>query len=221
MLTVENLDGQAFYSFPVAVVKLLDDSIPFEPTNKLSIDFGSKFATVPYDSVSHYKDLITDHIILIGSTTDESDMWHTPIGKMSGVMVQAYSLNTVRNHSNIKYFGKWTNLLIAFILCYLFEVLIDLGFQRLRKRDSALGNFLIDSKLLLRVASIIFMAIVTWGILMVFVYHNKYLDAILILIALGMLIESRRIYNAAIKALSKKHNWWILRNSLYNNNIFK
>jgi hypothetical protein len=148
-------------------------------------------------------------------------MWHTPIGKMSGVMVQAYSLNTVRNHSNIKYFGKWTNLLIAFILCYLFEVLIDLGFQRLRKRDSALGNFLIDSKLLLRLVSIIFMAIVTWGILMVFVYHNKYLDAILILVALGMLIESRRIYNAAIKALSKKHNWWILRNSLYNNNIFK
>lgn len=221
MLTVENLDGQAFYSFPVAIAKLLDDSIPFEPTNKLSIDFGSKFATVPYDSVSHYKDLITDHIILIGSTTDESDMWHTPIGKMSGVMVQAYSLNTVRNHSNIKYFDKWTNLLIAFILCFLFEVLIDLGFQRLRKRDSDLGNFLIDSKLLLRLVSIIFMAIVTWGILMVFVYHNKYLDAILILVALGMLIESRRIYNAAIKALSKNHNWWILKNSLLNNNIFK
>ena len=221
MLTVENLDGQAFYSFPVAIAKLLDDSIPFEPTNKLSIDFGSKFATVPYDSVSHYKDLITDHIILIGSTTDESDMWHTPIGKMSGVMVQAYSLNTVRNHSNIKYFDKWTNLLIAFILCCLFEVLIDLGFQRLRKRDSDLGNFLIDSKLLLRLVSIIFMAIVTWGILMVFVYHNKYLDAILILVALGMLIESRRIYNAAIKALSKNHNWWILKNSLLNNNIFK
>ena len=221
MLTVENLDGQAFYSFPVAIAKLLDDSIPFEPTNKLSIDFGSKFATVPYNSVSHYKDLITDHIIVIGSTTDESDMWHTPIGKMSGVMVQAYSLNTVRNHSNIKYFDKWTNLLIAFILCFLFEVLIDLGFQRLRKRDSDLGNFLIDSKLLLRLVSIIFMAIVTWGILMVFVYHNKYLDAILILVALGMLIESRRIYNAAIKALSKNHNWWILKNSLLNNNIFK
>jgi hypothetical protein len=100
-------------------------------------------------------------------------------------------------------------------------VLIDLVFQRLRKRDSALGNFLIDSKLLLRVISIIFMAIVTWGILLVFVYHSKYLDAILILVALGMLIESRRIYNAAIKVLTKRHKWWILRNSLYNNNIFK
>jgi len=221
MLTVENLDGQDIYSFPVAIAASLADSVPLMPSSKLSIDYGTKFTTISYDSVAHYKDLIIDHIVLIGSTIDESDMWHTPIGKMSGVMVQAYSLNTVRTHSDIKYFGKWTNLLIAFILCYLFEVLIDLGFQRLRKRDSALGNFLIDSKLLLRLVSIIFMAIVTWGILMVFVYHNKYLDAILILIALGMLIESRRIYNAAIKALSKKHNWWILRNSLYNNNIFK
>ena len=221
MLTEEALDGHNVHSFPVAVAMSLDDSIVLKPNSKLSIDYSTKFTTVAYDSIADNKELIKDHIVLIGSTTDESDMWHTPIGKMPGVMVQAYSLNTIRNHSDIKYFSKWTNLLIAFILCYLFEVVIDLGFQRLRKRDSALGNFLIDSKLLLRVVSIIFMAIITWVILLVFVYHSKFIDAILILVALGMLIESRRIYNAAIKALSKKHNWWILRNSLYNNNVFK
>ena len=221
MLTEEALNGHNVHSFPVAVAMSLDDSIAIKPTSKLSIDYSTKFMTVAYDSIGNNKDLIKNHIVLIGSTTDESDMWHTPIGKMPGVMVQAYSLNTIRNHSDIKYFSKWTNLLIAFILCYLFEVLIDLGFQRLRRRDSALGHFLIDSKLLLRVATIVFMAIVTWIILLVFVYHSKYIDAVLILAALGILIESRRIYNAAIKALSKNHNWWILKNSLLNNNIFK
>ena len=65
------------------------------------------------------------------------------------------------------------------------------------------------------------MTIVTLVILLMFVYNNKYIDAVLILAALGMLIESRRIYNATIKAFSKKYNWWILSNSLYNNNIFK
>lgn len=221
MLTEEALNGHNVHSFPVAVAMSLDDSIAIKPTSKLSIDYSTKFMTVAYDSIGNNKDLIKNHIVLIGSTTDESDMWHTPIGKMPGVMVQAYSLNTIRNHSDIKYFSKWTNLLIAFILCYLFEVFIDLGFQRLRRRDSALGHFLIDSKLLLRVATIVFMAIVTWIILLVFVYHSKYIDAVLILAALGILIESRRIYNAAIKALSKNHNWWILKNSLLNNNIFK
>ncbi len=220
MLTEESLDGNNVHSFPVAVAMLLDDSIALKPNSKLSIDYSTKFTTIAYDSIDNSKDLIKDHIVLIGSTTDESDMWHTPIGKMPGVMVQAYSLNTIRNHSDIKYFSKWTNLLIAFILCYLFEVLIDLGFQRLRRRDSALGHFLIDSKFLLRVATIVFMAIVTWIILLVFVYHSKYIDAVLILAALGILIESRRIYNAAIKALSKNHNWWILRNSLLNKNMF-
>lgn len=221
MLTEEALNGHNVHSFPVAVAMLLDDFIALKPNSKLSIDYSTKFTTIAYDSIDNSKDLIKDHIVLIGSTTDESDMWHTPIGKMPGVMVQAYSLNTIRNHSDIKYFSKWTNLLIAFILCYLFEVLIDLGFQRLRRRDSALGHFLIDSKLLLRVATIVFMAIVTWIILLVFVYHSKYIDAVLILAALGILIESRRIYNAAIKALSKNHNWWILRNSLLNKNMFK
>ena len=140
---------------------------------------------------------------------------------MSGIAIQAYSLNTLRAHSDIKYNSFWADLLIAFILCYLFELILDLGFQWLRRRNNVTSTLLIDSKLLLRVVTIIIMTIVTLVILLMFVYNNKYIDAVLILAALGMLIESRRIYNATIKAFSKKYNWWILSNSLYNNNIFK
>ena len=221
MLTIERLQEENVFSFPVAIAKSLNDSVSLKNTRKLSIDFSPKFMVVPYDSLSQNKDLITNHIVLVGSTTDETDMWHTPIGKMSGVMLQAYSLDTLRNHRDINFLSRWANLLIAFILCYIFEVLIDLGFQNIRKRDNAVGAFLIDSKLLLRFFSILFMAIVTWGILLIFIYYNQYLDAIFILVALGLLIESRRIYNAAIKAFSRNHNWWILRNSLLNNNLFK
>ena len=221
MLTVEKLNGNSINSFPLELALTLGDSISIKPNNKLTIDYGTKFNTVPYDSIKFHEDLITNHIVLIGSTTDEADMWPTPIGKMSGVALQAYSLNTLRSHSDINYYSFWTNLLIAFILCYLFEIILDLGFQWLRKRDNVASTLLIDSKLLLRAVTIIIMAIITWVILLVFVYRSKYFDAVLILAALGMLIESRRIYNATIKAFLKKYNWWILRNSLYNNNIFK
>lgn len=221
MLTVEKLNGKSVNSFPMAIALLLGDSITCKPEEMLSIDYGPNFTVVPYDSVGMHEDLIKNHIVLIGSTTDETDMWHTPIGKMSGVMIQAYSLNTLRSHSDIKHYNFWTNLLIAFILCYLFEVMLDLGFQWLRKRNNATSIFLIDSKLLLRAVTIILLAIVTWIILLLFINHSKYFDALFILAALGILIESRRIYNATVKALSINHNWWILRNSLYNNNIFK
>lgn len=221
MLTIEKLNGQNVNSFPMAVALALGDSISCQPWKMLTIDYGTNFTIVPCDSVEKYKELITNHIVLIGSTTDESDMWLTPIGKMSGIAIQAYSLNTLRAHSDIKYNSFWDNLLIAFILCYLFELILDLGFQWLRRRNNVTSTLLIDSKLLLRVVTIIIMTIVTLVILLMFVYNNKYIDAVLILTALGMLIESRRIYNATIKAFSKKYNWWILRNSLYNNNIFK
>lgn len=221
MLTAEKHDDDLKYSFPLAIALALGDSVSIEPESKLSIDYGTTFPVVPYNSIESHKDLIANHIVIIGSTTDEADMWRTPIGKMSGVMIQAYSLNTLRCHSDIKHYSILTNLLIAFILCYLSEVLIDVGFQWLRRRNNATSTFLIDSKLLLRVATIVWMALVTWAILMVFIYHNKYFNAVLILAALGLLVESRRIYNAAIKALSKNHNWWILRNSLINNNVFK
>lgn len=221
MLTAEKLNGVEVNSFPIALALSLGDSISIKLGEKPTIDYGTYFSIVPYGSIAEYKDLITNHIVLIGSTTDETDMWHTPIGKMSGVCIQAYSLDTIRNHSDIRYFNPWMNFLIAFILCYLFEVLIDLGFQWLRKRNNPTCIFLIDSKLLLRVATIVWMVLVAWGILLLFVYQSKYINAVLILAAIGLLVESRRIYNAAIKALSKKHDWWILRNSLYNNNIFK
>lgn len=221
MLTIEKLNGQNVNSFPMAIALALGDSISSKTGQMLTIDYGTNFTIVPCDSVEKYKELITNHIVLIGSTTDESDMWLTPIGKMSGIAIQAYSLNTLRAHSDIKYNSFWADLLIAFILCYLFELILDLGFQWLRRRNNVTSTLLIDSKLLLRVVTIIIMTIVTLVILLMFVYNNKYIDAVLILAALGMLIESRRIYNATIKAFSKKYNWWILSNSLYNNNIFK
>lgn len=221
MLTVEKLNGKSMNSFPLAMALQLGDSVTNVPEGTLAIDYGTSFTVVPWDSINLCKELIKDHVVLIGSTTDDKDIWHTPIGNMPGVMVQAYSLNTLRNHSYIRYYSFWINFLIAFILCYIFELLIDLGFQWLRKRNDTIGSFLIDSKLLLRLVTIIFMSIVTWIILGVFINHSIYFDAVLILASMGAVLESRRIYNASIKALSKKYNWWIIKNSLVNNNIFK
>lgn len=71
---------------------------------------------------------------------------------------------------------------------------------------------------MLRIVTIVFMALVTWGTLSLFIHHSTYVDAILILLVLGVLSEARNIYIGAISALSKNHNWWILKNSLFNNN---
>lgn len=204
-------------SLPVAIAQTVDSS-NVKPNDKLTIDYKTKFVVLPIDSIPTHEELIKNHIVLIGSTTDEGDMWKTPLGKMPGVVLQAYSVYTVRNHSHIHYASYLVNLLIAFVLCYLFEVLVDVQNRWLSRKKSAWAVFLSRSYLLLRIVTIVFMALVTWGILSLFIHHSTYVDAILILLVLGVLSEARNIYIGAISALLKNHNWWILKNSLFNNN---
>ncbi|MBP5687906.1 MAG: CHASE2 domain-containing protein [Muribaculaceae bacterium] len=215
MLTVENLGDMAMNSFPVEIALVLD-SLSLQPQKKLTIDFTTKFVVVPLDSVDAYKELISDHIVMVGSCTDEGDMWSTPLGKMPGVMLQAYSVETIRSHRNISYANTWVNLLIAFVLCYLFELIVDSVLGWLKRSKKGWCLFGKESNLVLRVVTIVFLFFVLWGILLMFVHKSVYLDAILILLLLGFVLESRSIYNAAIETLSRKHNWWLLRNTLIN-----
>ena len=215
MLTVEGLGDGMMSSFPIAIAQVLD-SAEFEPHSKFTIDFTPFFRIVDCDSIDNNKDFIKDHIVLVGSTTSSSDSWNTPLGKMPGVVLQAYSLYTIRDHSNLRHANSFVSLLIAFVLCYLFELILDMGYRRLRRSNSSWSNFLLKSRLLLRVATFVFLALVTWGVLELFIHCSWYVNAILILLLLGLLIESRRIYIAAIESLSKNHNWCILKNSLFN-----
>lgn len=218
MFTLVDGDKGVMASFPVAIAQVVDSS-EVKSNQKLTIDFKTKFIVVPFDSIKNNEELIKDHIVLIGSTSDEGDMWKTPLGKMPGVVLQAYSVYTVRDHNDIHYASFFVNLLIAFVLCYIFELLVDLQSRWLSShQNKPWAIFLSRSYLLLRVVTIVFMALVTWGILLLFIHHSSYVDAILILLLLGLLSEARNIYIGAIMALSKNHNWCILKNSLFNTN---
>ena len=215
MLTLESYDGKSMKSFPAEIAATLD-SLSLKPHTKLTINFATEFNVVPYDSISQYKNLISDHIVLVGSTTDQSDLWNSSIGTIPGVVLQAYSVETIRNHRDITYPSTWVSLLIAFVLCYIFELIIDVGVRWLKRRKDTFSVFLDESYLGRRVVTIIFFALVAWALAEAFAVKSIYLNAVLILVLLGFVLEARNYYFSAIKALVQKHDWWILKNSLIN-----
>ena len=217
MLTIEGLGNGMMPSFPLTIAQALD-TIEIEPHKKLTIDYAKKINIVPADSIDACEDLIKDHIVLIGSTTDENDKWDTPLGKLPGVVIQAYSVLTARDSRDISYASLWTNMLIAFVLCYIFTLLINACAHWSISSNTAFGQFLVDSLLLNRILSLVFLGLVAFGILELFLYYHVYVDAILILLLLGFVIVVRPIYIAAVKALSRRHNWKFLKNSLFNTN---
>ena len=215
MLTLESYSGKTINSFPVEIASVLD-TLSLKAHTKLTINFATKFNVVTADSIESYKDLIANHIVLVGSTTDEGDMWNTPLGKMPGVILQAYSVETIRNHRDISYAPTWINLLIAFVLCYLFELIVDSGTRWLSRRKDTLSFFLLESYFARQVVTILFFVLVTWAIAEIFTLKSIYFNAVLILAILGFVLQARLYYNSTIKTLLRNHNWWILNNSLVN-----
>ena len=68
-----------------------------------------------------FRDTIADKIILLGDVTNVSDYHLTPISAgMSGVIIHAHTLDTIISGKDIRTTSKWTNWLLAFIICYAF-----------------------------------------------------------------------------------------------------
>ncbi|MBR1412611.1 MAG: CHASE2 domain-containing protein, partial [Prevotella sp.] len=78
--------GKLVPSFIKKVVDIYagQEVVPLADKN-ININFSPKhYHVVPYDSILEYRDLIEDHLVLIGAMTEEADMHYTPQGKIAG-----------------------------------------------------------------------------------------------------------------------------------------
>lgn len=53
------------------------------------------FRIIPYDSIQHYAQRITGHIVMFGGAHESVDMLYTPLGPMYGIEVLCYALKTM------------------------------------------------------------------------------------------------------------------------------
>jgi len=87
---------------------------------ELSINFSPKtYRVVSWDSLYEYRDLIEDHLVLIGAMKEEGDMHYTPQGKIAGVELLAYAAETMLMQNEIKAAPEWMTAIISFIIVWI------------------------------------------------------------------------------------------------------
>lgn len=203
-------------SLPAAMARHFGIDIPLRNQPMLISYPPTFFPCLPWDSLQQRPDLIRGRMILLGAHTQESDMHLTPLGKMSGVELHAYSLLELMNHRNTTDAPLWANLLATFIACYLLAVFVELSERRnSRQRPSSLRIFLDESEWLkggiMLLTAIIATCIMHW----IFEYYDIYINALLVLAAMAVVVQSHDTYMAFINALSLHHpRWWLVRHSL-------
>lgn len=98
-------DGQKHYSLSAAVVKKFkgENAATFLPNQLYPIDFTpTDFPVVKADEVSCSGDKLKGRIVLMGGVSNYDDMHVTPIGRMPGIKLIAYSVRTLMNNPQVE-----------------------------------------------------------------------------------------------------------------------
>lgn len=88
----------------------LSRSINFEPT---------VFRVIPYDSVQHYADYISNRVVMFGGAYESVDMLYTPLGQLHGIQVLCYALKTMLEMKQQKECIGFLYWLLTLVFSYL------------------------------------------------------------------------------------------------------
>ena len=203
-------------SFHAAIASRFDTTLVSNHKDSYLLNYRNvKFPVVKFDEIQEKADLIDGHIVLIGTMTEEQDMHMTPLGKMPGIEVQAYSLLTLLEHKDLQELPLWLSILITFVLCYLLEITIDAVPRCVEKSTKIPIVFLRESGLITALLILLWVIVVTWLMFYSFTRWNVIIDGGVLLASMALVCEGRELIEATIKTLSTKYNWKYLQNSIF------
>lgn len=159
------------------------------------------FRVIPFDKVYANRSLLKNKIVLVGTMTEEQDMHLTPLGKMPGVEIQAYSLLTLLEHKDIVYVSTVASIVIGFILCYIYELLFSLVAIFVKTRGEKTRIFLTESRIMLNLLSFIYIPGISLLSYFIFAKWNIYVDMVVVLVMVAFVGLSRRLYIATKKVV--------------------
>lgn len=174
-----------------------------------------KFRTVSPDDIEEQADFLENKIVLVGTVHEESDMHASPLGKMPGVMIQAYSVDTLLG-KHLRAVPRVWIWVLAFILSYLFQVTVEWVVMTTGKnRSKATSTFLRESRIMPGILLSLWSIVLTYFSYVLFMRGGTCLDIALILAMFALTLESRKLYRSSVIALATRHKNKFLQNSIY------
>ena len=203
----QKLNDSIFFSMAYAAACAYKDIQPeIKDVSQRLIVYDDTLLTISSEKILENKKLLKDKLVILGTLEEEADMHITPIGKLSGVKILAYSAITFMNHKEIRSMSKFTSLLLAFVIC-LFCAWIG---HKIRKKYTTFSTYII------RIFLFVFAAILVWIAFMSFIHLDYDVDLLYPLLSLALVEEGRTQYSSLIKLLCKHTKWEFVKKSIYN-----
>lgn len=133
-------------------------------TRNLQINFQpTRFDIINYSEVAEHPELIEDRVVLFGAMREEGDLHYTPLGKIAGVELLAYSIQTVLNQREVKNVPDDLTWLLSFLIAMatLAWTKWYVAFMN-RRCSSAFGKVLFTSSIIMGFLKFLWMALFTF-----------------------------------------------------------
>ena len=91
------MQGKSYPSVIALMLEILQGK-PFDYEHHRSHQINYEptvFRIIPYDSIQHYAEYITGHVVMLGGAYESVDILYTPLGQMHGISVLAYAMKTM------------------------------------------------------------------------------------------------------------------------------
>ena len=204
----------------------LSAQVAFAATNDSSIITKSKdcniyysstyFPVVPSDSIAAHADQIRSHIVLLGAMRDLRDQHYTPIGKIPGVKILAYAIQTLVQRRMPIDTPYWLTVIITFMLMWLVQILQFGSIKFLKKYpEASIKYYLGDSGFVSSMISLGAIIALAFLSLLLFFHWNIYLNTAWAIMGIALLANTRKFYALLVRILSSRTKWAFLSHSLF------
>lgn len=188
-----------------SLCKIVADKYAGQETVKLKkgdirVNFSpTEYQIIPPDSISEYRNYIADRVVFLGTMRDESDMHYTPQGKIAGVKLLAYSVETLLEQKEIIEASGWVLWLASFLLVFIVIYFFDRYAVLVARVGNELLGYLLSSILVKGIIKFLLMAVFVWGAFILFCQENISINLAYALAAIPFTVSAENLFNILVK----------------------
>ena len=161
----------------------------------VNINFSPKYYhVVPYDSIMEYRDLIEDHLVLIGAMTEEGDMHYTPQGKIAGVELLAYAAETMLRQTEIRHASTGVTMVASFIIVFLSVILLS-HYKAFTTRKKTLFRVIFGASLIRGLLIAGWLSLIVWVTFILFCSYNYSISLAFAMSAIALIYMAENLYD--------------------------
>lgn len=157
----ETLNGQIVPSFCTQVANMfLEKDIRNGRTEDLDINFSpTYFRKISPQEILKNRDYIEGSIVLVGALYEESDRHWTPLGKIAGVEVMAYAIQTLLDDKEIILVSKTLLVLVSLIIIFIVQILQTWYIDITHESKNLFVRFIIGSGYVINILTFLFTSV--------------------------------------------------------------